>query len=97
LGLENKGKSRQIGNDDICLGSTGYFLCINLEEWMADGSVALQGNGHRQVDGTYSETYTKLFLNMTYKIKVGVKILKWHSIYNLGGANVVSLFGEIKS
>ncbi len=32
---------------------------------MADGGVALQGNGHRQVDGAYSETYTKLFLNMS--------------------------------
>jgi hypothetical protein len=64
LGLENKGKRSQIVDDDICLLSTCYFLCINLEEWMADSGVALQGNCHRQVDGTYSETYTKLFLNM---------------------------------
>ncbi len=64
LGLENKGKRSQIDDDDIWLRSTCYFLCINLEEWMANGGVALQGNGHRQVDGTYSETYVKLFLNM---------------------------------
>jgi hypothetical protein len=38
---------------------------------MANGGVALQGNGHRQVDGTCSETYTKLFSNMPYKIKDG--------------------------
>ncbi len=31
---------------------------------MADSGVALQGNGHRQVDGTYSETYTKSFSNI---------------------------------
>ncbi len=68
LGLENKGKKSQIVDDDICLCSTCYFLCINLEEWMADSGVALQGNGHRQVDGSYSETYTKLFSNMPCKI-----------------------------
>jgi hypothetical protein len=61
IGLENKGKSSQIDNDDICLRSTCYFLCINLEEWMANGGVALQGNGHRQVDGTYSETHKIIF------------------------------------
>jgi hypothetical protein len=51
MGSENKGKRSQIVDDDILMRSTCYFLCINLEEWMADSGVALQGNGHRQVDG----------------------------------------------
>ncbi len=42
---------------------------------MADSGVALQGNGHRQVDGTYSETYTKLSSNMPYKINDGIPYL----------------------
>jgi hypothetical protein len=75
MGSENKGKRSQIVDDDILMRSTCYFLCINLEEWMADSGVALQGNGHRQVDGTYSETYKKLSSKMPYKINDGIPYL----------------------